>query len=648
MKNNFIKLKEHLIEKYDNIIRTGKTHDEALMEVSDYCYKMATYPKGLLSEDQFEYPKFSQIVTKLSKEKYSQALIPILERWTKQAEKSLNPTNKSCKNIITMFANEILSLKNTKVVFDPAIGSGYLLYDINTNLIIGQDINKRLSKFAENFLNLKNFNTQIENNNSIEIFTDPHNIKITKPIYDKNNKEIGDVCLRNIWDNAGLFIFDPPIGIKMRKPIDWDNKKVDEIIGFSNNNIISSELIFLINFLLYSQTGSYCLCKMPSSLLSSRQKDLDNLRYFLIKNDILVAVIKDNNYVILVLTRPIKGNNDNDKDIVLLNGKDLTLDIVKNTVHNNFEVLDHNWIHNKKSLLDNLSGNIIPIESFEYSQKEIKSPVFYYNKIILNEKDISANLKIIRDRLREHNIIYLTKEESDILEETILQKENSSAIEYIIEQDSISEDKITSIDSSYIEHWFLDKQNETSELAKAMRYLYPYMEGLEYIVDKHQTSLFFTRNLLSGNIKTLFNYIRVLYDNKKIRKTKVNIGNKYDNKIILEIKLEPKNDKFDIKGSYLSLVNPIVYFTKEYRKAYYLLSKEQKLLYIKLCQHWFNNEKTNENDLFENYSYADLSRNIKTFNDIGLVIYENENTNKYDEYRPIHPLIDNVDNVEDD
>lgn len=645
MKNNFIELKEHLIEKYDNIIRTGKTHDEALMEVSDYCYKMATHPKGLLSEDQFEYPKFSRIVTKLSKEKYSQALISILERWAKQAEKSLNPTNKSCKNIITMFANEILSSEEKKIVFDPAIGSGYLLFDINTNLIIGQDINKRLAKYAENLLSLKKDNVKIENKNSIEIVTVPHNIKVSTNIYDTKNKKIADVCFHNIWDNTGLFIFDPPIGIKMRKPLDWENKHIDKIIGTSNNNLISSELIFLINFILYAQSGSYSICKMPNSLLSSRQKDLDALRGYLIDNDILVAGIKDNNYIILILNKLAEKNNRN---IVLLNSKDLTSEVIKNIVHNNIEGLNSNWIHNKNDLLDDLSGNIIPIENLEYSQKEIKSPAFCYNKIILNEKDIAKKLKIINDKLCEHNIIYLTTEESSILEETISQKENSSTIEYVIESDNVSEGKNTSIESSYIEHWFSDEQNETSELAKAIRYLYPYMENLEYNVDKHQTSLFLTRNHLTGDIKALFNYIRVLYDNKKIRKTKVKIGNKYENKIILEIKLEPQNDNFDIKGSYLSLVNPIVYFTKEYRKAYYLLSKEQKLLYIKLCQHWFDNGKTNENELFVNYSYADLSRNLRTFNDLGLVIYDNENTNKYDEYRPIHPLIDNVDNVEDD
>lgn len=645
MKNNFIELKDHLIEKYDNIIRTGKTHDEALMEVSDYCYKMATYPKGLLNEDQFEYPKFSRIVTKLSKGKYSQALIPILERWAKQAEKSLNPTNKSCKNIITMFANEILSSEEKKIVFDPAIGSGYLLFDINTNLIIGQDINKRLAKYAENLLSLKKDNVKIENKNSIEIVTVPHNIKVSTNIYDTKNKKIADVCFHNIWDNTGLFIFDPPIGIKMRKPLDWENKHIDKIIGTSNNNLISSELIFLINFILYAQSGSYSICKMPNSLLSSRQKDLDALRGYLIDNDILVAGIKDNNYIILILNKLAEKNNRN---IVLLNSKDLTSEVIKNIVHNNIEGLNSNWIHNKNDLLDDLSGNIIPIENLEYSQKEIKSPAFCYNKIILNEKDIAKKLKIINDKLCEHNIIYLTTEESSILEETISQKENSSTIEYVIESDNVSEGKNTPIESSYIEHWFSDEQNETSELAKAIRYLYPYMKNLEYNVDKHQTSLFLTRNHLTGDIKALFNYIRVLYDNKKIRKTKVKIGNKYENKIILEIKLEPQNDNFDIKGSYLSLVNPIVYFTKEYRKAYYLLSKEQKLLYIKLCQHWFDNGKTNENELFVNYSYADLSRNLRTFNDLGLVIYDNENTNKYDGYRPIHPLIDNVDNVEDD
>ncbi|MCD7879445.1 MAG: hypothetical protein LUG16_05885, partial [Candidatus Gastranaerophilales bacterium] len=119
-------LEKHLIDLYDSIIKNGKTHDEALQEVSVYCYKMANYKRGLHDEKQFDYLEFSQVVTHLSKKEYANSLITIIEHWKKQADKALNPTNNSCKNIITLFANQILLSMDKKIVFDPAIGSGYL------------------------------------------------------------------------------------------------------------------------------------------------------------------------------------------------------------------------------------------------------------------------------------------------------------------------------------------------------------------------------------------------------------------------------------------------------------------------------------------------------------------------------------------
>lgn len=329
-------IENYLDDLYDTVISNGKTHDEALEYVSIICRALTLSDLNIMLEkgylaasSKYDYTFFNQIVetpkfndlklssTSLDINDYKNALLKILERWQKKAEKDIIPTNSSAKEIITNFANAILDSDTEKFIIEPAIGTASLLLNINYNKILGFDINERLVTFARNLLELSNKdNEKIRPNNSLNkalTIKDLTNISVNfKTKTDSSNQEVNDIDEDNIWNNKGLFIFDPPIGNKMQKSSLLKSKTTD-ILKNSTENYVLSEVNFLLNFLAFAQNDSYCLCKMPSSFLHSRQKDLDALREYIITNNLL-AVIKDtDNFIILFLQK----KNESLKDLPL-------------------------------------------------------------------------------------------------------------------------------------------------------------------------------------------------------------------------------------------------------------------------------------------------------------------------------------------
>ncbi len=77
-----------------------------------------------------------------------------------------------------------------------------------------------------------------------------------------------------------------------------------------------------------------------------------------------------------------------------------------------------------------------------------------------------------------------------------------------------------------------------------------------------------------------------------------------------------------------------------------LLSEKQQDIYTKLCSYWFDYKSFNVKE-FEKYADAELYLAFKTMHELGLIINLNENNTYiesyseiYDEYRPLHPLIE--------
>ena len=417
-------LEKYLNDLYDTIISNGKTHDEALAATSNIC-NLLIYPnisttleivaesaresdfiRKITTQESFEQTKIEN--TKLDKNNYKNALILVLEKWSKQAEKSLLPTNSSAKEIITNFANAILESDTEKNVIEPAIGTASLLLDINYNQVIGFDINERLVTFARNLLELSNKdNDKIYPKNSLNkalTIKDLTNISIEfKTKTESSKQDVNNIDDDNIWNNKGLFIFDPPIGNKMQKSSLLKSHTTD-ILNNSTENYVLSEVNFLLNFLAFAQNDSYCLCKMSSSFLNSRQRDLDVLRKYIIKNNLL-SVIKDtDNFIILFLQR--KNESLEDYPLYAINyDSDLSEDFIKNIISKqDIDITSNQNINklNRSEILDELAGNIIPMPSTKIDVKKYEKPVFYFNQIVNYESDIKSQVITVGEKLLEN------------------------------------------------------------------------------------------------------------------------------------------------------------------------------------------------------------------------------------------------------
>lgn len=646
---------------YDAVILNGKTHDEALAITSDLCNllisptitstpkmvekaaRVSDFIKEMISQDVFNQSKIEN--TQLDKNNYKNALILILEKWSKQAEKSLLPTNKSAKEIITNFANTILESDTEKIVIEPAIGTASLLLNINYNQVLGCDINERLVTFARNLLELSDKdNDNIYSNNSLNralTIKDLTNISVNfKPKTDFSKQEVNIIDKDNIWNNKGLFIFDPPIGNKMQKSSMLKSHTTD-ILKNSIENYVLSEVNFLLNFLAFAQNDSYCLCKMPSSFLTSRQKDLDVLREYIITNNLL-AVIKDtDNFIILFLQK--KNESLKDSPLYAINyDSDLSKEFIRNIITKQDIDITSNQNINKLTraeILDEIAGNIIQMPSSKIDVKKYEKPVYYFNKIIGLEKEICSNIKTIKTSLVENEFIYLTEEENSQYTSSISDKDELEQITPIVvstntqtassngaeenTEEVQSESSVSEPQTGAL--WYkLLKQDEDKELYKIFHSEILNID--DYIISI--TSL--------DSVKTAFDYLSLLYSRKLIKieeykitltKSKDDLFNEENSKF--EDKILPENYKDDNKRIDLALK---------------IISPKQKNLYSNLCKYWFNYQENSKKDLFGEYSYAYITRTLKLFETLGLVVcidHEDNYTNYYDMFRPYHPLIDN-------
>ena len=653
-------IENYLDDLYDAVISNGKTHDEALENVSIICKELTNIMinspseialrassskySGYISQviESSKFIEHSMSSTSLEISAYKNALLKILERWQKKAEKDIIPTNSSAKEIITNFANAILESDTEKFIIEPAIGTASLLLNINYNKILGFDINERLVTFARNLLELSNKdNEKIRPNNSLNkalTIKDLTNVSVNfKTKTDSSNQEVNDIDEDNIWNNKGLFIFDPPIGNKMQKSSLLKSKTTD-ILKNSTENYVLSEVNFLLNFLAFAQNDSYCLCKMPSSFLTSRQRDLDALREYIITNNLL-AVIKDaDNFIILFLQK----NNESLMDFPLYTinyDSDSIADSIKNIIlKQNVEPNQNINKLTRLEILDELAGNIITMPSTKIYVKKYEKPVYYFNKIIGLEKEICSNIKTIKTSLVENEFIYLTEEENsqytscisdkDELEQitpTVVSTNTQTASSDGTEQNTEEVQPESSVSESQTDAlWYkLLTQDEDKELYKIFN-----SEILN--IDDYIISI-----TSSDSIKTAFDYLSLLYSRKLIKiegykitltKSKDDLFNEENSKF--EDKILPDNYKDDNKRIDLALK---------------IISPKQKKLYSNLCKYWFNYQENSNKDLFGEYPYAYITRTLKLFETLGLVIcvdHEQNYTNYYDMFRPYHPLID--------
>lgn len=652
-------IENYLDDLYDAVISNGKTHDEALENVSIICkeltniminspYEIALRASsskysGYISQviESSKFIEHSMSSTSLEISAYKNALLKILERWQKKAEKDIIPTNSSAKEIITNFANAILDSDTEKFIIEPAIGTASLLLNINYNKILGFDINERLVTFARNLLELSNKdNEKIRPNNSLNkalTIKDLTNISVNfKTKTNSSNQEVNDIDEDNIWNNKGLFIFDPPIGNKMQKSSLLKSKTTD-ILKNSTENYVLSEVNFLLNFLVFAQNDSYCLCKMPSSFLNSRQRDLDVLREYIITNNLL-AVIKDtDNFIILFLQK--KNESLKDSPLYAINyDSDLSKEFIRNIITKQDIDITSNQNINKLTraeILDEIAGNIIQMPSSKMDVKKYEKPVYYFNKIIGFEKEICSNIKTIKTSLVENEFIYLTEEENSQYTSCISDKDELEQITPIVANTQTASSDGTEENTEEVQSKSSVSEPQTGALWYKLltqdedKELYKIFHSKILNIDDYIISI-----TSSNSVKTAFDYLSLLYSRKLIKiegykitltKSKDDLFNEENSKF--ENKILPENYKDDNKRIDLALK---------------IISPKQKNLYSNLCKYWFNYQENSNKDLFGEYSYAYITRTLKLFETLGLVVcidHEDNYTNYYDMFRPYHPLI---------
>lgn len=644
-------IEKYLIDLYDSVIKNGKTHDEALENVSIICKELTNqevyssletimrdsssnynhFINEEIKSQNFKYYHIQQ--TSLDLSIYKDALLKALGRWQKKAEKSILPTNQSAKEIITKFSNVILENGSEKIVFEPAIGTATLLLNINYNQLIGFDVNSRLVQFANNLLELNNIkNKYITKNNSLNkplTIQDITQIDVKFSAKNSSQEQSNNIDKENIWNNKGLFIFDPPIGEKNSKSSVLKSKTA-EILDNSTEDDLLSEVNFLLNFLIYAKNDSYCLCKMPISFLTSRQRDLDALRKYLINNS-LIAVIRDSdNFVILLLkqTKHITStpfyaiNYDSNLSEEIIR-KIILQEDFSNALNSNINITTRETIINKTA------GNIITLPSLMLDLKEYEKPVYYFNQIVNRETEIKSQLITIGNKLIENKLISLSEKKDTELKELL---SNYYSINPIIEQNQDNtQEQILAEESQNIsnnKYWFDDDTEINKDLKTSFQKIVP-----EYINKKNEI---YNLDPYSIEIKEYFNYLSILYQNEYL---------KNDNgKLILSLK---KDEKFQNLNDYEEEIMPKNYSSNNIvyniNTSLKLISEKQKIFYINLCKYWFNYQCNSNKDLFEEYSYAYITRTLKMFETLGLAVCINQEqsvTNYYDKFRPYHPLVD--------
>ena len=536
MPNKKSEIESKLLNYYEDIIRKGKTHDEALQDTAKYCYQIANQKKGLLTNKEAK-----DIIENTSKKIYAESLLILLSRWEKQTEKENLPTGKHSREVITLLVNTVIRNENIKQVIDPAAGLGILLTNINADEFILQDRNERFLTFAENYHRLLGHN----------------NIKTILG----NSLDVYDY---DIWHKKGIYISDPPIGGKKYPKSNALKIITNKYLNNSQEDYILPEIHFLLNYLAFAGEDSYFICKMPNSILTSRQNDLDNLRKYLIENSLIAAIKDYDGFIILLL----KKNIDKDSKIYTINyDESITNDILDYVIKDDYSTITRTIqninIFERDKLANNIDGSIISLPKIKIDIKQYKEPIFYFNKIINTEQNITNAIKTISDSLISNKLIFMEEDEKSNLDTAIETKNNLSEINPIYDK---------SLASLYYE--IIDDDNNSNvqtNISEETTYWY------NSLSENHELYPIFSQELLTFNnyelteinankIKTSYDCISNLYSKNllKFENGKLYLTNN------IEQKFENNNTNYDeiikpIKYKNVSLICGSFYLAREIR-----------------------------------------------------------------------------------
>ena len=650
--DRFDKLWGYFFGLYERIFDEGNSYDDSIAVISliiknfwdaNYENKLSENP-NTLEKLVFNYYKQNKLdkFKDISYDYWSKVLDSLILRWGDKAPAEKKRTDPTASVIMQEFAYQLKGIGNNELNFiDPAIGTGSLLKGLIGN-IIGQDIDFRLRSVAEANLSLKNtYDVKISTGDSLDINND-------------------------IFKQKGIFIFDPPFGKKQKKPSSWEGLETNQILGTETRENSNTEIIFLVNFLLFAEEGSYFVCKMPENFLTIRDKEIDVLRKYLIEKNLLCVVKNpEDSFVTLVGTK----SNELKPFIVLvrLNSKlvkDNRIEEIANHIieESNTDdmvgflekIISPNLfsLQNRGKLINETKGNIIELPSVAYAGKSYDHPIVYYNKIARDELEIIKYMQSIKDKFIELKLNQVLE-----IEEIPLEEDIPEGVEPVLTtQESVikEETKEELLGDIYrVQHWFNKEENSNNPIAEALAEVYPFLTSIEGEVNKHETHLYLKNRYIARNkYKTFFNYLKKIYEDNRACYLFYDIEPvdpdlEESTKNIIRVDLKEEGDSEPIEIDYREFIMP-----KNFQRAneisipFSLLSEKQQEIYTKLCSYWFDYKSFKVKE-FEKYADAELYLAFKTMYELGLIINLNENniyiesySEIYDEYRPFHPLIE--------
>jgi len=626
-------LDKYLLDLYEKVYDQGHSYDDVLAVVGHIVrmHWIVGFQEETIVDTDSNIKKWA--VENFNKEEideygyldyndWKDAYLTVVKRWEeKQAPVEKRSTSPETRQIMQSFAR---MLPSGLTYIDPAVGTGQLVMN-TSNSIIGQDIDFRLTIVADTL------------------------IRIGKDITGGVNTGDSLGSKYDIFKNEGIYIFDPPIGKKQKNPEHWKNEDTKTILGQDHRDSNDTEIIFLVNFLLYAKDNSYFICKMPSNFLTARNKELDALRKYLIENNLMCAIKSSDGFVILAGCKSAKHRKTittirfNKSFFEKIDNIKL-LDAIANEIiseDNDFKLyLSQNFYEiydDKNVLLNEIEGNIIKLPIAEFEAKEYDPPAKYFNQIIGKEHEIVLQLQNIRSKFIEYGL-----DKVENIKEVFDNKEIPKVIELVENTPEVLAIDIPKPQEiKIILPWY--KLSKKEEVKKEV---WEEVQALTYIDENSSmdnvTGVLKRISLPFDNYKTFFNYLNVIKNRLNI----IKINEDENDLNVLQINLEKNIINSNINNEILMPIN--FDLEKRIEPAISLLSKKQKEIYDFHCKYWFNFANFNTTE-FKKYSKAELYSAFTTLNKLGLVINKYEEVNYmdeiqveleiYDKFRPFHPLI---------
>lgn len=515
----------------------------------------------------------------LDKNLIKKELRKLIVEWSEEVipEKKITPEN-IVKIMQSIAKNLSKNIKDTKFI-DLAVGTGSLLENLQGN-VTGFDIDGKSIYISGGYL----------------YFSNEYDIDTLQRDVITNFKGIFEYS-----SELSIFLFDPPMGDSRDIPFIWKGKNYAEIIGEKTTKL-SSELLFLVNYLLYKHKNSYCIGLFPSSILFKSSKEYTSLREYIIEKFLcmIIEVSYSNSTGKIILV----GTNDKEKlkdNVPIVNlTKEISNEELNDFIEDILDEKNSSEEHLKKyesfaMIKFNNRPDLSKSNTIETPKKSIET------KKLDPPEDIISRISNIEDELKSEILnlmpfIKTTSKENVVIEEkkddlTIWIQENeiSDDIKIILENKSF----ISKTEKEKIYNYIFYKNNDQN--------MYDYIDGIK---------LLFESNLLSEDYENFFEIDLDKYNNEK-------------NSNDFSEFFHPK--KFD----------------KNIEKALALLPEKQNEVYEKIYKAWLNKE---EIDLVYSKDYLAIS----VLKDFCLIIEKNEKDNDFciqirnKAIRPFHPVLDGI------